>query len=118
MLVHMSCECSVETQAEAVQSYGHQQGSTPVDNMSGTVEAASAGHQGLAQEQGLKLDPVVQQSPAYFLGVSNHPGFGVMPQMPGGQYGYDQAELQGQDVSRVPSVVVCVRIIGEAAWGS
>ena len=100
----------METQAEMVQSYGHQQGSTVVNNMSGSVEATSVGHRSPAvatQEQQLKPDSVMQPNPAYILGVSNYSGFGLMPQMPGSQYGYEQAELQGQDVSRAPSMVVC-----------
>ncbi|KAG0559018.1 hypothetical protein M758_10G069800 [Ceratodon purpureus] len=108
--VEQAAPASVETQVEMVQSYGHQQqGATSVENMSAGVEAASVVHQGpavAAQEQHLKPDPVVQQSPAYFLGASNYPGFGLMPQMPGGQYGYEQqAESQAQDVSRIPSMV-------------
>ncbi|KAG0559026.1 hypothetical protein KC19_10G072600 [Ceratodon purpureus] len=108
--VEQAAPASVETQVEMVQSYGHQQqGATSAENMSAGVEAASVDHQGpavAAQEQHLKPDPVVQQSPAYFLGASNYPGFGLMPQMPGGQYGYEQqAESQAQDVSRIPSMV-------------
>ena len=93
----------------------HQQqgASAAVESMSGMGEAPSAAHQGPAvaatQEQHLKPDPVVQQNPAYYLNTtSNYPGFGLMPQMPGGQYGYEQAESQAQDVSRIPSMVVCV----------
>jgi hypothetical protein len=115
------CECSVETQVEMVQSYGlEQQGATVVEKMSVSVEAASVAQQGpavAAQEQQVKADPLVEQSPAYFLGASNYPGFGLMPQMPGGQYGYEQAESGGQDVSRVPSMMVGSVMVGEAVRG-
>ena len=121
MLEDVFCECSVETQVEMVQSYGlEQQGATVVEKMSVSVEAASVAQQGpavAAQEQQVKADPLVQQSPAYFLGASNYPGFGLMPQMPGGQYGYEQAESGGQDVSRVPSMMVGLVMVGEAVRG-
>jgi hypothetical protein len=107
--------CSVETQVEMGQSYGHEQVSTAVENMSGSAETLSVAHPApvvVAQEQHSKADAVVQQSPGYFLGASNYPGFGLMPQMPGGQYGYEQAEPQAQDVSRIPSMVV-----GERPYG-
>jgi len=101
----------VETQVELGQSYGHQQASTAVENLSVSVETLSVSHPApvvSAQEQHGKADAMVQQSPGYFLGASNYPGFGLMPQMPGGQYGYEQAESQAQDVSRIPSMVVSV----------
>lgn len=104
----------METQVEMGQSYGHQQGSTAAEDMSGSVETLSVAHPApvvAAQEQHNKADAGVQQSPNYFLGggASNYPGFGLqMPQMPSGQYLYEQAESQGQDVSRIPSMVVCV----------
>jgi len=106
--VDQATPASVETQVEMGQSYGHQQASTAVENMSGSVETLSVAHPAPvvpAQEQHGKADAMVQQSPGYFLGTSNYPGFGLMPQMPGGQYGYEQAESQAQDVSRIPSMM-------------
>lgn len=82
---------------------------TPLENMRASAEAPSVAHQApvvSVQEQHTKADPVVQQTP-YFLGASNYPGFGLMPQMPGGQYGYEQAESAPQDIPRIPNVVVC-----------
>nr|XP_024384513.1 uncharacterized protein LOC112286651 isoform X2 [Physcomitrium patens] len=80
---------------------------TPLENMRASAEAPSVANQApvvSVQEQHTKADPVVQQTP-YFLGASNYPGFGLMPQMPGGQYGYEQAESAPQDIPRIPNVV-------------
>ncbi|XP_024396875.1 uncharacterized protein [Physcomitrium patens] len=105
--MEMAPPSSVETQVEIVQSYGLQQVATPVENLSASVEAPSVMHPAPvipAQEQPTKPDPVVQQTP-YFLGVSNYSGFGLMPQMPAGQYAYEQTESLPQDVSRIPSMM-------------
>uniref|UniRef100_A0A7I4EL82 GBF-interacting protein 1 N-terminal domain-containing protein n=1 Tax=Physcomitrium patens TaxID=3218 RepID=A0A7I4EL82_PHYPA len=105
--IELPAPSSVETQVEMVQSYGLQEVATPLENMRASAEAPSVANQApvvSVQEQHTKADPVVQQTP-YFLGASNYPGFGLMPQMPGGQYGYEQAESAPQDIPRIPNVV-------------
>lgn len=104
----------MDTQVEMAQSYGLQQVATPVESIDASVEAPPVVQQDPAvpaQEQHTKPDPVVQSAP-YFLGASNYPGFGLMPQMPGGQYGYEQTESAPQDAPRIPSMVVRVKHLG------
>ena len=100
----------MEAPVELAQPYGHQQAATSAESLSSSLEAPSVVHPASVApplEQLAKAEPVVQQSPHYpFLGVSNYPGFGLMPQIPGAQYSYEQAEPQQQDVSRIPSLMV------------
>lgn len=100
----------MEAPVELAQPYGHQQAASSADSLSSSMEAPSVVHPASVApplEQLAKAEPVVQQSPHYpFLGVSNYPGFGLMPQIPGAQYSYEQAEPQQQDVSRIPSLMV------------
>lgn len=100
----------MEAPVELAQPYGHQQAAASADSLSSSMEAPSVVHPASVApplEQLAKAEPVVQQSPHYpFLGVSNYPGFGLMPQIPGAQYSYEQAEPQQQDVSRIPSLMV------------
>ncbi|XP_024384604.1 uncharacterized protein [Physcomitrium patens] len=105
--VELPAPSSVDTQVEMAQSYGLQQVATPVESIDASVEAPPVVQQDPAvpaQEQHTKPDPVVQSAP-YFFGASNYPGFGLMPQMPGGQYGYEQTESAPQDAPRIPSMV-------------
>lgn len=103
---------SAEAPVELVQAYGHQQAASSGESLSSSMEAPSVVHPAAVApplEQLAKAEPAVQQSPHYpFLGVSNYPGFGLMPQIPGAQYSYEQAEAQQQDVSRIPSLMVSV----------
>jgi hypothetical protein len=54
-----------------------------------------------------KPDPVVQQGPhyPYLPPAANYSGFGLVPQLSGGQYGYEALDSQPPDLSRLPSLM-------------
>lgn len=86
----------------------HQTVSSPLESLvSSNNVAVSAPTPAAPQLELSKPDPIVQpgQYP-YLPAVASYPGFGIMPHMPSPQYGYDPADTQQQDVSRLPNLMV------------
>jgi hypothetical protein len=106
---------SVSATVALAESYGHQTQSTPVENLTARNEVASVSLSApvapVAQSaEHSKAENMVQQGPPYpyLPAVSNHHGLTLMPQIPGGsQYAYQPTDPQA-DVSRVPSLMVCL----------
>ncbi len=102
---------SVSKTVALAESYGHQTQSTPVENLTARNEVASVSLSApVAQSvEHSKAENMVRQGPyPYLPAVSNYHGLTLMPQIPGGsQYAYEPTDPQA-DVSRVPSLMVCL----------
>jgi hypothetical protein len=94
------------------QSYGHQTETASFENLgTGNDEVASLSVKVTQPLELPKPDPVVQQGPhyPYLPPAANYSGFGLVPQLSGGQYGYEALDSQPPDLSRLPSLMVCFR---------
>ncbi len=92
-------------------SYGHQTKATCLENLvnnNDEMAYVSLSAQVTQPLELLKLDPMVQQGPHYpYLPLAtNYVGFGLVPQMSNGQYGYEAMDFQTLDLSLLPSLMV------------
>jgi hypothetical protein len=102
---------SVPSPVALTQSYGHQTEATSLENSASNNDEAASVSLSAQVTQPLELpkpDPVVQQGPhyPYLPPAANYVGFGLVPQMSGGQYGYEAVDSQPPDLSRLPSLMV------------
>jgi hypothetical protein len=102
---------SVPSPVALTQSYGHQTEATSLENSASNNDEVASVSLSAQVTQPLELpkpDPVVQQGPhyPYLPPAANYVGFGLVPQMSGGQYGYEAVDSQPPDLSRLPSLMV------------
>ncbi|KAH9567738.1 hypothetical protein CY35_03G040700 [Sphagnum magellanicum] len=91
-------------------SYAHQTEVTSVENLAASNDEVVSVSPSEKVTQPLELpkpDPVAQQGPHYPYPppAANYAGFGLMPQLSGGQYGYETQDSQPPDFSRLPSLM-------------
>eukprot|EP00249_Psilotum_nudum_P021826 c28270_g1_i1 orf=714-3578(-) len=88
------------------QDHSHQLTSSPVESIvSSNVTLISMPVHSTSHPEILKTEPIVQQSPqfSYLQTSPKYPALGLVPQVAGGQYVFEPAELQPQEVSRLQS---------------
>ncbi|KAJ7550269.1 hypothetical protein O6H91_07G091400 [Diphasiastrum complanatum] len=92
------------------QSYiQHQETSVQVENSSSITEVAAVSLAGpvVSQSEVSRPGPIVQQGPPYpyLPTVPNYPGFGLIPQIQGGQFAFEPSESLAADVPRLSSLM-------------
>jgi hypothetical protein len=102
---------NISSPVALIQSYGRQREATFLENLvkSNDEMAFVSFLAQLTQPlELLKRNPMVQQGAHYpFLPpATNYVGFGLIPQMFGGQYGYEAMNFQPFDLSWLPSLMV------------
>ncbi|KAJ7570785.1 hypothetical protein O6H91_01G135100 [Diphasiastrum complanatum] len=87
----------------------HQETSAQAENSSSTIEVGAVSSPGpIVSQSGVsKPGTIVQQGPPYpyLPTVPNYPGFGLIPQIPGGQFSFEPSESLTADVPRLSSLV-------------
>ncbi len=118
--------CTIFYSIASPLSYAHQTEVTSVENLAASNDEVVSVSPSEEVTQPLELpkpDPVVQQGPHYPYPppAASYAGFGLMPQLSGGQYGYETQDSQPPDFSRLPSLMVqflLCRIVFVSKFGS
>jgi hypothetical protein len=95
----------------STQSYGHQTKATSLESLirsNDEMAYVSFSAQVTQPLELLKPDPMVQQGLhyPYMPLATSYVGFGVVPQMFGGQYGYEAMDSHPPDLSQLPNLMV------------